>query len=104
MSADITAARWGYLRPLERVDLDGAPFESRLEAVKISYALVPTLREDGSFVLSPLASRAGFMPRICDMEGLVEPSLWATEEVGLSDPASWQRSEVVADIPVSLFL
>jgi hypothetical protein len=81
---DTTISRWGTLRPLERVDLEGEPFESHLAPVPVAYALVPTVRREGTYIMSPSAGRAGFLPRECDMPGLVEPSLWTTGEVGLS--------------------
>jgi hypothetical protein len=100
-----TNSTWNLLRPLERVDLEGAPFESRLAAVPVSYALAPTVCEEGSYILSPSAGRAGFLPRECDMEGLVDTSLWATGEVGLSlEYAESEICHLSPSIPVELIV
>lgn len=100
-----TNSTWNLLRPLERVDLEGAPFESHLATVPVSYALAPTVFRGDSYILSPAAGRAGFLPRECDMEGLVDPSLWATGEVALSlDHPESELCRLSPFIPVELIV
>lgn len=85
--------QWGLLRPLETCDVTHTPDAPRFVAVPVRYALVPTVRQEGSYVLSPEASRVGFLPLSEDMPLLVEPSLLISRYLHLESKERFQREQ-----------
>lgn len=85
--------RWGRIRPLERADIGTAPDqEYRANQVEIAYSLVPTVRPEGTYTLSPVAPRIGFLPLVKDMPRLVDINLIMNNEIELPTASKYYGS------------